>query len=185
MKKKKIIILVLLIVYIMIFGVKTTYSMYKSRSDSKLELSFAKIIFNNEETTNLSLPINNLIPGKELEYKFKVSNNKDGNRSEINIGYSIILETYKIIPVNIELYNSDNEKKILTCSEKDFDRNSENKLICETEEFSLDFNDNITHNYTLKISFNQYDENNMPWSEEYIDLIDFIDIKINSWQIVE
>lgn len=185
MKKKKIVILILLIVYIMIFGVKTTYSMYKSKSESKVELTFAKIIFNNEEINNLSLPINNLLPGKELEYNFKVSNNKDGIRSEINIGYSIIIETFKIIPVNISLYNKDTEELILECSEELFERNSENKLICETEAYDLNYKSNITDNYILKVSFNEYDQNDMPWTDEYTDLIDFIDIKINSWQIVE
>ena len=86
MNKKKI-ILILLIVYILIFGINTTYSMYKSGSNSKVELSFAKIIFNNQSLNNLSLPVKNLIPGESIEYQFMVSNNKDGNINEIDIGY--------------------------------------------------------------------------------------------------
>lgn len=184
MKKKKI-ILILLVAYILIFGVNTTYSMYNSHSDSKIELSFAKIIFNNKEIDSLSLPVSNLFPGENLEYKFMISNNKDGIRSEINIGYSITIETFKIIPVNIELYNSDTENIVMKCDTLNFKRNSENKLICTTEEFVLDFNNDNTTNYTLKISFDEHDENNNIWTDEYSELIDFIDIKINSWQIVE
>jgi len=184
MKKKKI-ILILLVIYILIFGINTTYSMYKSSSDANIELSFAKIIFNNEEINSLSLPINDLIPGKELDYEFMVSNNKDGNRSEINIGYEIIIETFNIVPVNINLYNKDTEKLILECNEEKFDRNTENKLVCSTESFVLNYNEDNTDNYKLNISFSQYNEDNILWSEEYSDLIDFVDIKINSWQIVE
>lgn len=184
MKKKKI-ILILLVIYILIFGVNTTYSMYHSRSESKVELNFAKIIFNNEAIDSLSLPINDIVPGESSEYKFMVSNNKDGVRSEINIGYTISIETFNIIPVNIELYSSEEEEPILNCNKDSFVRNSENKLICKTEEYTLNFNSDNTNNYILKISFDQYNENNDIWTEEYSDLIDFVDIKINSWQIVE
>lgn len=184
MKKKKI-ILILLIVYILIFGVNTTYSMYKSGSDSDVELSFAKIIFNNQELNNVSLPINNLIPGESLEYQFMVSNNKDGNVSEITIGYSIVIETFNIIPANIKLYNINDETPIIECNNENFNRNTENKLICNSENFELKYNEEKTNNYKLVISIDEYDQNNEVWSEEYSDLIDFIDIKINSWQIVE
>lgn len=183
MNKKKI-ILILLLVYILIFGVNTTYSKYNSSGDATVELNFAKIIFNNQEIDSLSLPISDLVPGESLEYKFMVSNNKDGIRSEINIGYSITIETFKIIPVNIELYNTKDETPILSCNDEDFERNAENKLICNSEEFILDLNNDNTENYILKISFDKYNQNNDIWTEEYSELIDFIDIKINSWQIV-
>ena len=184
-KNKKKIILILLIAYVLIFGVNTTYSMYNSDSNTEVELSFAKIIFNNEAIDSLSLPISDLIPGENLEYKFMVSNNKDGIRSEINIGYSITLETFKIIPVDIELYNIDTEELILSCSDKTFTRNPENKLICITESNKLEYENDDVDNYALKISFDKYNNDNHVWSEEYSKLIDFVDIKINSWQIVE
>lgn len=184
MKKKKI-ILILLLAYILIFGVNSTYSKYNSLGDGKVELSFAKIIFNNEAIDSLSLPISDLVPGESLEYKFKISNNKDGIRSDINIGYSISIETFLIIPVSLELYKENQEEPVLLCNEDLFERNPENKLICNTDEFKLDFNNDIIDNYTLKISFAKYNENNEIWSEDYSELIDFIDIKINSWQIVE
>ena len=149
MKKKKI-ILILLVIYILIFGVNTTYSMYNSRTDSKVELNFAKIIFNNEAIDSLSLPISDLVPGESLEYKFMVSNNKEGVRSEINIGYTISIETFNIVPVNIELYDLEKEEPILNCNKDSFVRNSENKLICNTEEYILNFDSDNTKNYTLK-----------------------------------
>lgn len=184
MNKKKT-ILILLLAYILIFGVNNTYSMYNSNSNGEIELSFAKIIFNNETIDSLSLPISDFVPGESLEYKFKVSNNKDGIRSEVNIGYSITIETFKIIPVTIELYKDLEEKPVMTCNELSFTRNPENKLLCNTEDFKLNFNNDNENNYTLKISFDKYDENNDIWTDEYSELIDFIDIKINSWQIVE
>lgn len=184
MNKKKIII-VLLMAYILIFGINTTYSMYKSSSESEVKLSFAKIIFNNQELNNLSLTVNNLIPGETIEHQFMVSNSKDGSVSEIDIGYSIIVETFHIIPVNIKLYNTNNENLIMECNNDNYNRNTENKLICNTENFKLKYNEETIHNYKLVLSFDELDNNDKVWSSEYSDLIDFIDIKINSWQIVE
>ena len=131
------------------------------------------------------MPVNNIIPGEDLEYDFIVANNKDGIRSEINIGYTISIITFKILPVKIELYNDSIDKPILECNETNFDRNEENKLVCTTEEYSLDYSNDNTNKYKVKISFEEYNEENEIWTEDYSELIDFVDIKINSWQIVE
>lgn len=185
MKKK--IILILVLIYILMFGIKTSYSLYNDSQKGKIEpLSFAKIIFNNEELTELTLPIDNLLPGNSIDYQFKIANNKDGNRSEITIGYNVIIETYHLIPINIDLYTDDGTNtKILSCNEEEHQRNSQNKLVCSTEDNILPYNIDSTDNYKLTISFDETDKEGKPWSEEYIDLIDFIDIKINSWQVVE
>lgn len=186
-KLKKKIILILILTYILIFGVSTTYSMYTDKTTAKIDnLEFAKIIFNNEELNELSLPINNLIPGDSIDYKFKISNNKNGVRSEINIGYYITIETYHIIPTTIKLYSMDElEEFILECNEDNYPRNHENKLVCKTSNFNLNYQEDTSNSYKLNITFDELDKENKPWSEEYSDLIDFIDIKINSWQVVE
>jgi len=186
-KLKKKIILILILIYILIFGISTSYSMYIDKTEAKVDnLEFAKIIFNNEELDELSLPINNLVPGNSIDYKFKISNNKNGVRSEINIGYYITIETYHIIPTTIKLYSTDeNEKLILECNETNFTRNHENKLVCTTSNFNLNYQADNSNSYKLNITFNELNEENKPWNEEYSDLIDFIDIKINSWQVVE
>lgn len=181
-KLKKKIILILLLVYILIFGISTTYSMYIDRTTAKIEnLEFAKIIFNSEELNELSLPINNLIPGNGIDYNFQISNNKNGITSEINIGYYITLETYHILPTTIKLYNTNTtEELILDCNETSFTRNNENKLVCKTSNFNLNYQTSNQHSYKLNIYFNQTDVEGNTWSKDYSDLIDFIDIKINS-----
>lgn len=186
-KLKKKIILILILIYILIFGVSTSYSMYVDKTEAKTEnLEFAKIIFNNEELDELSLPINNLIPGNSLDYKFKISNNKNGIRSEINIGYYITVETYHIIPTTIRLYSTDEEEKlVLDCNESNYTRNHENKLVCKTPNFNLNYQTDSINSYKIKITFNDLNNEGKTWSEDYSDLIDFIDIKINSWQVVE
>lgn len=161
--------------------------MYVDKTEAKVEnLEFAKIIFNNEELDELSLPINNLIPGNSLEYKFKISNNKNGIRSEINIGYYITIETYHIIPTTIKLYSiGETEELVLDCNETNFTRNHENKLVCQTNNFNLQYQEDNSNSYKLNILFDEKDKEGNIWSEDYSDLIDFIDIKINSWQVVE
>jgi len=184
MKKKIIVILIL--IYLLMYGIKTSYSMYNDYKSGRVnDLTFAKIIFNNEEMTELSLPIDNVFPGNSLDYKFKVSNKKDGVRSEINTGYNITIETYHLIPIAIKLYQlSPTEEFILECNDTNYNRDTQNKLICTSEDFMLNYSEDISNEYKLSITFNDSPNEDESWSVEYTDLIDFIDIKINSWQIV-
>jgi len=184
MKKKIIVILIL--IYLLMTGVTTSYSMYNDHQNGKVNnLEFAKIIFNNEELTELSLPLDNIFPGSSLDYNFKISNKKNGIRSEINIGYNITIETYHIIPIAIKLYQkSTTNKLLLECNETNYERNSQNKLVCTTEDFQLNYTEDTSHEYNLNITFNENSSSGESWSQEYTNLIDYVDIKINSWQIV-
>lgn len=185
MKKKIIIILVVL--NLLILGVGTTYSTYRSKTTGGLkEFQFAKIIFNNEITNSISLPLNDFMPGNINTYDFQVANNKDGKKSDVNIGYKIYIETLHLIPTTINLYKVEdtNKTNILTCNENN-ERNSENKIVCITEEEILYYSNESTNNYELEVIFEEKDSNGNSWSSDYSDLIDFIDIKIDSYQKTE
>lgn len=181
MKKKIVIILVVL--NLLILGVGTTYSTYRSKTTGELkEFQFAKIIFNNEVTNAISLPLNDFMPGNINTYEFKVGNNKDGKKSDVNIGYKIYIETLHLIPTTINLYKIDESRNIiLTCNESN-ERNNENKIVCITEEEILYYSNEATNNYELEVIFEEKDANGNTWSSDYSDLIDFIDIKIDSYQ---
>lgn len=189
MKKYIYIIVGLIVLNLAIIVTKITYSSYFSSTSGKTEsLSYAKINFNNEETTETSFSLGNLKPGDEIEYRFKVSNYKDGSGSDINIGYQLSIETYHFIPTTIELYKNNEETSleelILTCDESN-ERNAENKIVCTSDIYTLDYKYQDEDNYLVKIIYNSKDSNQQTWSEEYADIADFIDIKIDSWQLSE
>ena len=94
------------------------------------------------------------------------------------INYEIIITTFHFIPLDIELYKGDDEEPILVCNE-DFNRNDNNEVLCSSEVQNMSFENNVIDEYTIKAKFDEKYS-----SEEYSDLIDYIDIEIKSWQKV-
>lgn len=187
--KKKCLIIVLIVINIVIIGFKSTLSSYFSTGSGKTKnLTFAKIVFNNKETSDLGLSLGNLNPSQVKEYTFQVSNYKDGAASETNIGYNISLETFHFIPTVIELYKknevTNDYEFVLSCDENS-KRNEENKIVCTSREYSLNYKKNQNDDFLVKVIYQSTNFNQEPWSDEYANLTDFIDIKIHSWQIKE
>lgn len=176
MKKK--IILCFIIVVFTVFTTGITYSVFTSNSLLTSNQKIAKFIFNTEQLDSLSLPLSGLTPGDEKEYSFQVSNNSKGVKSNITLNYSMIIKTYHFMPTTIKLYRviDDVEELFMTCDET-FTRNDQNELVCNTTTMEMKYSSNEIHEYKLIVSFD--DEYS---GLEYTDLIDYIDIQINSWQ---
>ena len=154
---KKIIIITILVICIGV-GVGVTYS-----ADRK-EL--------------INIPISNIKPGDDIDYKFAVSNNSKDKKSDVSIKYNIILKTMHFIPLDIELYDKDNNL-VLTCDEKS-KRNELNELECSTEDIIMSYEKDITDEYNLKLVFSKdYD------TEEYSSLVDYINLEIKSSQKID
>lgn len=182
MKKK--ILIILLLTNLLLLGVGGTYAAYRDEAVGTInEFNFAKIIFNNEETSSISLPNNGLKPGEKISYNFKVSNNKDSQRSDVNIDYKITIQTYHLIPTTIKLYdtNDGNRELLLTCNES-AQRDEEYKINCVSDDYTLYYSSNDEDNYEVEVIFDSTDAEGNPWPQDYSELLDFIDIKIDSWQ---
>ena len=78
------------------------------------------------------------------------------------------------MPLLIELYK--NNELVMTCDEE-YSRNSDNALVCNSDIWNLEHDSTKTDDFKIKISFPK-EYNNL----EYIDLVDYIDIDISSWQ---
>ena len=177
MKKKIIIAFVIVIMILFISGI--AYSKYKSSASLTVTNQFlAKFIFEAEETDSISLPLTSINPGDEEIYKFSVTNNKDNKRSNVDIEYSINLETFHFMPLEIKLYkiSKDKEELILNCDES-YSRDAANKLICNSPSFTLKYSEDELDDYKLVVKFSE--EYN---SLEYTNLVDYIDINIKSYQ---
>ena len=175
--KKKLMIFVSMLV-IMAFGTGITYSVFTSDAFGNVNQKIAKFIFNAEEVDELHLSLTDLYPGVTKEYQFSVSNNSSGKLTNVTLNYNMIIKTYHFMPTEIKLYRIDdeNETLVISCDET-FTRNEENELVCNTETVEMSFKKEELHNYKLEVIFpSSYN------SEEYTDLVDYIDIEINSWQ---
>ncbi len=180
MKRKYKIIFMIVFLNLLSIGAGATYSYFKSgivmESDNP---SFAKFVFEASTVEDFELPVNNISPGMEKEYIFNVKNNEDSKLSDIDVEYKITIKTYHFIPLEILLYNVEDETEtlVMDCNEDDFDRNDKNELVCETDNMLLQYKLAKEDVYKLKIIFPE-EYNDL----QYQDLADFIQLNINSWQ---
>ena len=169
---------ILMIMALVVFGLGITYSIFNSNTLAAGNQKIAKFIFNAEEVDKLNLPILNLNPGEDSEYAFSVSNSKDTKISNVTIEYQMIVKTYHLVPLTIELYKveENGESLILTCDET-YSRNESNELICNSNVEELNYKEAKENNYKLKVTFpSEYSD------KMYSNLVDYINIEIKSWQ---
>lgn len=177
MKKKAVIIVSIIVFILTLSGI--TYSMFTSEANMEsVNSNIAKFVFNDQSLDEINIDLDNLYPGTTLEYPFYISNNEDQTISDTKIMYQITIKTYHFIPLNIELYSVENEEETLVgvCDET-YTRNSSNELVCNMPEAELNKTSLQRDDYILKISFpSNYN------SVDYSNLVDFIKISISSYQ---
>lgn len=171
------ILISMFIAMLLIFSLGITYSYFNSNSElSTVNQKIAKFIFDTQSLDRLELPLIGMAPGQSEEYNFSVSNTSDQISSDVTISYQLTILTPHFTPLIIELYK-DNEL-ILTCDES-YSRNENNELVCNSSIQDLSHSNESTDNYTLSITFDGlYND------ESYSNLIDYINIEIQSYQKV-
>lgn len=176
-EKYKVLIIVMLLISVL-FCSMISYSFFNSGTDIDADQDIAKFIFNTESLDELNITDIDLQPGESKEYVFSVKNSNIEDISDVAIEYQMTLKTYHLIPLVIELYKLDGELEelLLTCDET-YTRNDQNELECTTSFQELGYDGEQVDNYKLKISFLETDNDLM-----YADLVDYLDIEINSWQ---
>ena len=175
--KKKILILMITITGIL-FTSGITYSLYSSTNEQEVAGLLASFVVDVEKTDNIDIPLNDIKPGDELTYDFSVLNNSDDKKSDVSIIYNITINTLHLIPLEIDLYDKDNNL-VLTCDES-YERNLKNELDCKSNDIEMIYDKDIKDNYTLKLKFDsKYSES------EYSSLVDYINLKVDSYQKTE
>lgn len=176
--KKKIYIVIILMMLITFFS-GMTYSFFNSSTTfTSSNQGVAKFIFEATKLDEIDLNLSGLMPGVTNEYSFSVTNTDSNYVSDVVIEYQLCIKTYHFIPITIDLYKIENgeEKLIGKCDEK-VSRDSNNELICNMPINTLSNFNGQTDDYKLKISFpieyNDY---------IYSNLVDYINIEIESWQ---
>lgn len=179
--KKKIYISIILIILITFFS-GITYSFFHSNTIMKsTNQGIASFVFEAGSVDEIDLKLNDLIPGTKKEYLFSVTNTKNEIISDITVEYELIIKTYHFIPLTINLYKLDRDKEVFVgkCDETN-SRNSSNELVCKMPIETLVNSKTEKHDYKLKIEFpEEYND------ESYSNLIDFINIEIESWQKIQ
>ena len=174
--RKRLIIITVMIISFLTTGI--TYSLYTSSKDINIESSLASFIVDVSKTDNIDIPLSDIKPGAELVYDFSVSNNSKDKTSDVYIIYNITLNTMHLMPLDINLYD-DTGNLVLTCTEEN-PRNLKNELECKSNDIEMAYDKDIKDNYTLKVKFDPlYSESS------YADLVDYINLKVDSYQKTE
>ena len=177
MKKKVMLIIILGVLITFLTGI--TYSLFTSKATMiSTNQGIASFIFETNKVDYINLNLNNLLPGEEKEYLFSVTNSNELRVSDVTIEYQLSIKTYHFIPLTIDLYKIIDEKEELVgaCDEGS-DRNDDNELVCKMPIETLENAEEQTINYKLKITFpTKYND------ISYSNLVDYINIEIDSWQ---
>lgn len=181
MKIKYKFIAILLIITMLLFSSGITYSIFNSESNLQTpDQQIAKFVFNTSVTNYIGLSLTDIKPGDTKEYLFSVSNTESENLSDITVNYQITVKTYHFMPITIELFKVDglnNETLIMDCNEDYYSRNSSNELVCNSPMQLMSYANETLDNYKIKLTYsNEFND------ESYADLVDYVDLEINSWQ---
>lgn len=175
--KHRVVIIVILFCLILCCS-KITYSLFHSQTFFTIEnMEIAEFIFETKRTDHIELDFADLKPGDTKEFNFQVSNTKDNVITNVTTEYQITIKTFHFMPLLIELYKED--KKVMTCDET-YSRNADNALVCNSDVWEMEHNSTKTEDFTIKVSFpKEYN------TQEYTELVDYIDLDIASWQKIE
>ena len=176
--KKKVYIIIILIMFGTFFS-GITYSFFNSNvALASSNQGIASFVFETNNLDRIDLNLNGLIPGEEREYLFSVTNSREDVISDVTVEYQLSIKTYHFMPLEIELYQVNEEEDILfgTCDEKSA-RNSSNELVCNMPISTLINSKKQSDDYKLKIIFpKEYND------VVYSNLVDYLNIEIESWQ---
>lgn len=185
-KFKTIVFASLLVVLLLtsVFLIPTTLSRYVTNTSSEAEAMVAFYLLKTDYQTNVVL-LDEVAPRNDpYTYTFTVSNYNGSQRTETNMQYDLVIRTTTNLPLEYELYlnsvytdaNADNA---ITNSQviQDSDGTYFNKFTTDTEYFTHSYNE--TNTYQLVVYFPETYVDEM-----YQDIVDSIEITVNSKQIM-
>ena len=181
-KYKIITSLVILLIFIVIYFVKTqdTVSKFSTSMGSNALGGIAFYIIE-PGYQNREINLDNIVPSNTLyEYNFTVANYNSSKRLETNARYNIIIRTTTNLNLEYYLYENNGLDDILIDKQYIQDSDGTYFYIMKTNDEYFGFTSNQINNYKLKIKFPiEY------ISSKYQDIVESIEIIISSEQITD
>ena len=173
------IILIFVLVVILILILRGTLARYSSSGESSANVDVAFYLIKEQELSE-TIKLEEMKPSNEVyTYTFSVANNDGTNRTETALKYTIAIRMTTNLPLTYELYVNNGTENLFAgyTTEQDED-GTWFKTITSNEEF-FGFEEDEINTYTLKVKFPM--EYN---SVEYQGIIEALEIKLNSQQVV-
>lgn len=187
--------ILLLVTLVTIRSFEFTQARYESDVDMEIEPNLAFFIVD-VGTTSGTIKLTGMVPRDDpYEYRFNVSNFRDGRRANVDLTYSIEIITTTNMPLTFKIFKGNGS----TLDEIDSDTTTTDgngvyyRHLVINDVSQMPFNADTTDLYTLWVSFPKtyvrpVNEGgnigviNNP--EAYAGIIDLVDIKINAEQVV-
>jgi hypothetical protein len=189
-KKLKLIIKLLIAILSLILLIKLisfTAAKYESFARSNADVDVAFYLLEKDYKT-MTLNLDSLFPSSTpYTYKFSIGNTDGNKNAETDLEYELSIRTTTNLPIKYELYMNEeytdtNAQNIIKTNEikKDTEEDGTYFRYITTDKIELQYTNPETNLYQLVVYFPE--EYN---TEEYQDVIEAIEITVNSKQILE
>lgn len=175
---------ILFVIALILFGsMKFTQARYENNTEIQVTPTLAFFIVDVESQTG-QIKLDSMIPRDEpYLYAFNVSNFNDERRANVDLTYSIEIITTTNLPLNFKIFKGTNMS--LNTIDSDTTTTDENGVyyrhLVINSASTMSYSSNCTDVYTLWVEFPKSNEN---YPESYSGIIDLVDIKIDSEQVV-
>lgn len=173
------IILIFVLIACLILILKGTLARYSSSGQSSANVDVAFYLLKEEELSQ-TIKLEEMMPSDEIyTYTFSVANNDGTNRTETALKYTIAIRMTTNLPLTYELYmNEGTENLFAGYTTQQDEHGTWFKTITSNEE-NFGFETDQVNTYKLQIKFpKEYN------SVEYQGIIEALEIKVNSQQVV-
>ncbi len=172
------IFIILLCLLLVLLTIRFTVSRYQTKSNSNGSLDIAFYLVK-EDYQTMNIKLDSIIPRDEAyTYTFAISNTNGTNRADVNLTYDLTIVATTNLPLNYELLINGSDAIITNTVAQDGDGTYFRTITTQTQE--LDYTTDKTNTYKLNVYFPaEYDDIN------YQDIVDAVQIKVNSRQKIE
>lgn len=173
------IIIIFVLVVILILTIKGTLARYSSsgKSEANVDVAFYLV---KEQTLSQTIALEEIMPSDNVyTYTFSVANNDGTNRTETALKYTIAIRMTTNLPLTYSLYVNDGTENLFEGYTTEQDEHGTYFKTITSSENTFGFETNEQNTYKLEVRFpKEYN------SVEYQGIIEALEIKVNSQQIV-
>lgn len=173
------IILIFVMLIVLVLCIKGTMARYSSSGESSADVDVAFYLLKEQELSQ-TIALEEMMPSDNVyTYTFSVANNDGTNRTETALKYTIAIRMTTNLPLTYELYVNDGTENLFAGYTTEQDEHGTWFKTITSEEETFGFEENEQNTYKLQVSFPMAYN-----SVEYQGIIEALEIKVNSQQVV-
>lgn len=176
-KTRMFIIFLVLLSGISLFILQRTGAIFQTTTESEASLDIAFYCIE-EDYQTMTLKLEDMIPRTApYVYNFTISNNNGTKRTETQLQYDLTIRTTTNLPITVTLFDTNATPTILGTETITTDEDGTYFRYIHTPQREFGFVNNQTNKYRIQVVLPETYK-----SEEYQDIIEFVEINVDSKQ---